>query len=495
MIALYKEVEDFYYGDGTGEAGGKLEVPDDVTLMLCDDNFGNIRTLPTEEMLKRRGGFGMYYHFDYRGGPVSYEWINQTPLAKCWDNMTAAYDAGVRDIWIVNVGDLKPMELPLSYFMELAYDFEKWSAPNKTEEFTLAWARREFGEEFAADTALVLNKYTRILGARKAEVVLTDTFSLTNFNEADRILADFKEVVTLAEKIYAKLPTQKKDSFFQLALYPTRAAFNTYATHIYAAKGLEKEAKEAFDKCTADMEIYNTGISDGKWDGIMRQNHMGYTAWDGPKISVVPNEMPEIKNVVLGEPFPTPENSVSINPSSFTKNVAANGAEFVVIKNYGRDADSVKILPNSAAFAPNAPAPMLEYSFSMTSNEDMAVSVFLQPTNPPRNFIHVPKEEQMRFSIQINGGERITIHSLPDGDFTPGHGQNWEFGVMNNNRIAQIPCGKLPHGENTLHIFAVDPAVIIQKIVIAPAVHKPQKISWQPITEHFMDSYLGPPCN
>jgi hypothetical protein len=184
---------------------------------------------------------------------------------------------------------------------------------------------------------------------------------------------------------------------------------------------------------------------------------------------------------------------VSINPANFTKNVAAGGAQFTEISGYGRDTDSMKILPNSAFFAPNADAPMLEYNFYIETDEECTISVFQTPTNPPRNFMHVPKEEQTRFSVQINDGERITVCGLPDGEFTPGHGKNWNFGVMNNTRITQIPCGKLSKDVHTLRIFAVDPAVIIQKIVIAPKVHVPKKISRAPQTEHFMDSFFGPP--
>lgn len=128
MLALYKEVEAYYYGDETTPGLKDWDGLDGVTLMLCEDNYGNMRTLPTEEMRSHRGGFGMYYHFDYHGSPVSYEWVNSSYLPKIWDQMTMAYDFGVRDIWIVNVGDLKFQEYPLSFFMDLAYDYEKWGS-------------------------------------------------------------------------------------------------------------------------------------------------------------------------------------------------------------------------------------------------------------------------------------------------------------------------------------------------------------------------------
>ena len=148
MIALYKEVEAFFYGDETtqGLIGSKELY--DVILMLCDDNYGNLRTLPTEEMRKHPGGYGMYYHFDYHGWPTSYEWINSSYLPKIWEQMTQAYDFGVQKLWIVNVGDIATQEFPLSFFMDLAYDFERWgtTAPNTTDAYTRLWVKRQFGQ-------------------------------------------------------------------------------------------------------------------------------------------------------------------------------------------------------------------------------------------------------------------------------------------------------------------------------------------------------------
>ena len=311
MLALYKEVEAFYYGDGEN----KLDVPDDVTLMLCDDNFGHVRTLPTQEMLKRSGGFGMYYHFDYRGGPISYEWINQTPLTKIWDNMTTTYKAGIREIWIVNVGDLKPMEFPLDYFMELAYDYRTWGSSENVRFFAISWATREFGTEYAELTMNFIDDYTKILGARKAEVVLANTFSITEFYEANRVLENFIQVLEKGEKLYQLIPEYKKAAFYQMVMYPARAALYVYQTQIYAAMSLyyaekgfieankyAQMAREAFQKDAEEMEYYNKELSNGKWDGIMRQNHMAYTSWDSPKITVVAEVMPDVGEVPPDSP-------------------------------------------------------------------------------------------------------------------------------------------------------------------------------------------------
>ena len=146
VLALYKEVEDYFYGDETTPGLATWEELDDVLLLLSDDNFANCRTLPTAETMDRPAGWGLYYHFDYHGGPISYEWVNSTALQKVWDQMTLAYEYGIRDLWVVNVGDLRPQELPLSYFLDLAYDFEGMgsSAPNTCETYIRKWVDEQF---------------------------------------------------------------------------------------------------------------------------------------------------------------------------------------------------------------------------------------------------------------------------------------------------------------------------------------------------------------
>lgn len=290
---LYKEVEAFYT-EG-------MKVPDDITLMLCDDNFGNVRHLPVGEMRKRKGGFGMYYHFDYVGGPFSYKWINNMPLQKTWEQMTMAYEYGIDKIWVVNVGDLKPMEFPIEYFLDLAYDMDKWGQRNKVEEYTYLWAKKEFGEEFAKDTAKVLRGYTKYNGRRKPENLFDYVFSIDNYNEADRVLKEYEEVAELAEDIYHKLPKQKKDAFYQLVLYPTKASYLIYKLHIYndkhqvyakqgrfSANRYAKEVTECYVKDYNLADFYNHTMSKGKWNHMMTQAHIGQTSWRSAEFNVMP---------------------------------------------------------------------------------------------------------------------------------------------------------------------------------------------------------------
>ena len=147
LWALYKEVQD-YYDKG-------MRVPDDVTLLLCDDNWGNIRKLPKLTDIPRSGGYGIYYHFDYVGGPRNYKWINTNNIARVWEQMHLAYEYGVDKIWIVNVGDLKPMEFPINFFLDYAWNPKKWNEDNLRDYYT-QWAAEQFGNKYAREIGEII---------------------------------------------------------------------------------------------------------------------------------------------------------------------------------------------------------------------------------------------------------------------------------------------------------------------------------------------------
>jgi hypothetical protein len=228
--ALYKEVQEYY------EKG--MRVPDDVTLLWCDDNWGNVRRLPTEEERKRRGGAGVYYHFDYVGDPRSYKWLNTIPITKVWEQMNLSYEYGADRIWIVNVGDLKPMEFPIEFFLTMARDPHRWPK-ERISEFTRRWAEREFGTEYAPAIAGVISKYTKLNGRRKPELLEPTTFSLVDYQEADRVLAEWQSITSEAERIYGSLPENMRDAFYELVLYPTKAS--ALVTELYITAGKNRQ--------------------------------------------------------------------------------------------------------------------------------------------------------------------------------------------------------------------------------------------------------------
>src|SRR5690606_30073623 len=212
---LYKEVQEYY------ERG--MRVPDDVTLLWCDDNWGNIRRLPTPEERDRSGGAGVYYHFDYVGGPRNYKWINTVPITKIQEQMNLAWQYGATRIWIVNVGDLKPMEFPIEFFLTMAWDPARLSF-DRLQEWSRDWAARQFGEQHAPEIAALINGYTKLNSLRKPEMLEPDTFSLVNYDEAERILAQWRDLVARAERLRAVIPAEAQSAYFQLVAYPVLAS-------------------------------------------------------------------------------------------------------------------------------------------------------------------------------------------------------------------------------------------------------------------------------
>jgi hypothetical protein len=286
LWCLYKEVQGYY------ESG--LRVPDDVTLLWAEDNWGNVRRLPTPEERQRPGGAGIYYHFDYHGGPRSYQWLNTSPIAKIWEQMSLAKAYGADRVWIVNVGHFKGYEFPTEYFLSLAWDTRRWTNAN-VNEFTRLWATREFGAPAASAVADTVSTYSTFNGRRKPELLEPGTYSLTHYREAERVVEDYDALVARAEMLSSTLPVEKRDAFYELALFPAKASAQVNALYLAAARNALFAAQgrastndmadrvRALFKADADlMAFFNTTFAGGRWNHFMDQPHIGYTTWRDP---------------------------------------------------------------------------------------------------------------------------------------------------------------------------------------------------------------------
>lgn len=284
---LYKEIME-YYNQG-------MRVPDNITLLWADDNWGNIRRLPDAAERKRSGGAGVYYHFDYHGDPRSYEWINTNPLPKIWDQMHLAKEYGADKVWIVNVGHFRGYELPMEYFMSLGWNTNSWQH-NNINEYTTQWAAREFGSQYAKDIATLLSKYSKFNGRCKPESLSPTTYSLVNYNEAENIVAEFNEITNQAEAIYNKLSSEKKDAFYQIVLFPIKASAQVNELYVTAAKNdlyarqqrantnaMASKTRQIFKADSLLMYHYNHVFAGGKWNHFMDETHIGYTNWAPPR--------------------------------------------------------------------------------------------------------------------------------------------------------------------------------------------------------------------
>ncbi|ASB48672.1 glycosyl hydrolase 115 family protein [Alkalitalea saponilacus] len=331
--ALYKEVMD-YYNRG-------MEVPDDVLILLTNDNWGNIRYLPDpDDAAKRSGGWGMYYHFDYVGGPRSYKWINTIQISRIWEQMNVTYRHNIDKMWLVNVGDLKPMEFPISFFLDFAWNPDAIPA-DVMGQYPKWWAQQQFGKEFAEEIAHLLNEYTRINSRRKPELLNEDTYSIIHFREGQRVVEDYNNLLKEAERINEKISEEYRDAFFQLVLYPVKASANLNEMYVSVAKNrlyarqLRSNTTEMADKVRYHFDMdaklndkYHS-IADGKWMHMMSQTRIGYTYWNQPPWDVMPN-------VTVATPHDPADMGVAIEGSGYAWPQAGRNRQDAVLPKFDK---------------------------------------------------------------------------------------------------------------------------------------------------------------
>jgi len=377
--ALYKEVQGYY------EKG--MRVPDDVTLLWCDDNWGNIRRLPTAQERKRSGGAGIYYHFDYVGDPRSYKWLNTYSITKVWEQMHLAYAYGADRIWVVNVGDLKPMEFPMDFFLNYARNPERWNR-NNLQEFTQLWAAQQFGPTHANEIADVLSKYTKYNARRKPEQLEPDTFSLTHFQEAARVMSGWQRLTAEAEKLNKELPAADRDAYFELVLYPVKASAivnELYITagknRLYATQGrvsandLARQTRELFQADAAMTYAYNHTLAHGKWAHMMDQTHIGYTFWNQPPL----NAMPAVSEV---QPKPGAHMAIAVEGSRLASDSPSEPLTLPIFDSFNRQTEWIDVFNRGNA------------AFDFTATADQPWIVLDQT--------HGAVKEQERLPVQID---------------------------------------------------------------------------------------------
>ncbi len=307
LFVLFTEVEAFFYGnEDTPGLMGDPEL-EGVTLMLSDDNFGNLRALPTPEMQTHKGGCGLYYHLDFHGGAYAYDWMNTNHLPKMWEQLTTAWESGIREVWIANIGDIGLLEYPLCYFMDLAYDMDSYglSHVNATPAWTAQWIHRQFGSSFSVSDChtiqVILDEYTHINHNRKPEIMNVDVYHPTHYGETRTLIAKAKYIEQLAEKLLKTCPLEVRTAFWELVYYPACASANhcllwLYATlnHFYANQGrLEANwyaslIRQCLKKDQWLTEQYHA-ISEGRFYGFGLSEHIGFVTWceDGNRFPVM----------------------------------------------------------------------------------------------------------------------------------------------------------------------------------------------------------------
>lgn len=589
---LYKEVQEFY------EHG--MRVPDDITLLWAEDNWGNIRRLPTAAERGRAGGAGIYYHFDYHGGPRSYQWLNTSPIPKIWEQMSMAKEYGADRVWIVNVGHFKGYEFPLEYFLSLAWNPARWG-PEDFDRFTQQWAAREFGPAHAVAIADVMAKYSKYNGRRKPEMLTPDTYSLTDYREAETVVADYQAITAKAEEIARALPAAHQDAFYQLVLFPTKAS--ALVNELYLAAGRNAlharqgrasaaaqagEVRRLFQRYLDLMNHYNGTFAGGKWAHFMDQPVLGYTTWRDPPrnnldhlklvepvvpaaaalgvavegaaaaaetTAVLPQfdafnrqrfylevfnrgqgplafsamavepwirlstnggsldadqrlwvdldwaQVPAGKSTgtikVAGagtevtvrveafnptevtrdtlEGFVEGNGHVSIEPEHYSRATSAGANRWFKVSDYGRTLSGMKAWgPVDAPSAtPGRDSPCLEYRLYLFTPGEAGVTAITAPT---LNFV---PDRGVRYAVSFDDEPPQVVTLVPQGYQAQNRNRDWEKSVGDNAHYGRSKHRILAPGYHTLKIWMIDPAVVLQKLVVDLGGLKP--------------SYLGPP--
>lgn len=498
LWALYKEVQD-YYDKG-------MRVPDDITLLLCDDNWGNIRKLPKLDERPRQGGYGIYYHFDYVGGPRNYKWLNTNPIARIWEQMHLAWVYNARQIWVVNVGDIKPMEFPLSFFLDYAWNPEN-IGPTDLQAYAEQWAADQFGKKNAKDIAKIITAYTKYNGRRKPELLDENTYHMHHYNELDRVTNDYMALQTQAEKINNGLPQAYRDAYFQLVLHPVKACANLqqmYAAVAYNrwlgkqqliwANDYADKVKQLYIQDSMITLAYHQ-MNNGKWNHMMDQTHIGYTYWQQPNkqtmpwlITVSPDsaqkgeggmamEIPTARNMIpqgtKGNRFCEYDGYVSIEAHHFTKAINTTHINWQILPDHGKTGSAVTPFPVTApAQKPGGNGPHLQYEFYCYTADTCSIKAYFSPT---LNFHNTAEGLQYAISIDDALPQIISINK----DVAVNNTSEWNRWVADNVIIKTSKHPIVQPGKHTVRYWMVHPGVVLQKLVIDFGGEKP--------------SYLGPP--
>ncbi|RUN75937.1 hypothetical protein EJC47_13520 [Sphingomonas sp. TF3] len=492
--ALYKEVQD-YYDHG-------MKVPDDVTLLFSDDNWGQLRRLPDPAAPPRSGGYGIYYHFDYVGGPRNYKWINTNQIEKVWQQMDLAYRHDVRTIWIANVGDIKPMEYPLAFFLAQAWNPEAMT-PEALAAYPRAWATATFGPEQAGAIGEMITAYSQYTARRKPELIDQTSFPLGGATPAGLDGGEFGAMVAEWDALEARmlavrdrLQSDQRDAYYQLIEYPIAAMANLYRMYYGTAwnrllgskndsraNHFADQVEAAFHRDGELVQRYHS-INGGKWNGMMAQVHMNYVIWNDP----TQQTMPSIVRVGADTPkdrrqpvpkfiarAPAPPGIVAIEATAFSRVRDGKGLRWTPVAHLGRTDGAMIALPQGHPATDAEDSVFLEYDIVVQQAGPATLALYLVPT------LDVAGHHGARIGVSIdNRPVQILRASLEatGGDQNSEAKKRWADAVCNNVLRLSTGLGELGVGRHTIKVWRFDDNMVVQKLVLAT------------VTEPL--SYLGP---
>lgn len=470
--ALYKEVLD-YYDKG-------MKVPDDVTLLLCDDNWGNVRRVPNAKERKHKGGWGLYYHVDYVGAPRNSKMLNVTPVQNPWEQLTLAYENGIDRLWILNVGDLKPMEYPISQFMDMAWNPHKYSANNITRH-TRDWCAQQFGESQADEAARILNLICKYNGRCTPEMLDKNTYSLEN-GEWQEVVNQYLQLEADALRQYNSLPASYHDAYRQIILFPIEMMSNLHQmyfaqaqNHALYKQGNPKaniwadECERFFKRDSLICDFYNHKMAGGKWNGMMTQKHIGYTSWhDGFE----KDTCPELFRVSTSEGAVICDNHGVVEIEAPYYNSKADGAEakWTEIPFMGKSLGGMTLMP----YTKSVKGASISYKFKMNagkaadgnaSNGKQKVRIHVI-TKSTLDYLN---KGGLTYGVSIDGATPVEVNFNKDLNEKPENIYNIYYPTIATRIVDKVIELELPASSDGIHTLTLtpnDPAIVFEKIVI-----------------------------
>lgn len=470
--ALYKEVMD-YYDKG-------MKVPDDVTLLLCDDNWGNVRRVPNAKERKHKGGWGLYYHVDYVGAPRNSKMLNVTPVQNPWEQLTLAYENGIDRLWILNVGDLKPMEYPISQFMDMAWNPRKYDVNNITRH-TRDWCAQQFGESQADEAARILNLICKYNGRCTPEMLDKNTYSLEN-GEWQEVVNQYLQLEADALRQYNCLPASYHDTYRQIILFPIEMMSNLHQMYFAQAQNhaLYKQgnpkANVWADKCerffkrdSLICDYYNHKMAGGKWNGMMTQKHIGYKSWND---DFEKDTCPELFRVTSKDGVIISENNgvVEIEAPYYSSKTDAAEAKWTEIPFMGKSVSAITLMP----YTKSVKGASITYKFKMQVSKTSDGKAF---NGKQKVRIHVITKSTLdylnkgglTYGVSLDGASPVEVNFNKDLNEKPENIYNIYYPTIATRIVDKVIELELPDSSDGIHTLTLtpnDPAIVFEKIVI-----------------------------
>ena len=474
--ALYKEVLD-YYDKG-------MRVPDDVIMLLCDDNWGNVRRVPDAKERKHPGGWGLYYHVDYVGAPRNTKFLNVTQTQQMFEQLSLAYDYGIRRMWILNVGDLKPMEYPIQLFMDMAWNPKEYTQQTVTNH-TLGFFRSMLGGSFAGEAAAIYNRNCQYMARVTPEMLDAQTYNVST-GEWRQVADDYARLERRALRLFAEIPEEARDAYRQAVLFPVQAMANLY--DMYYAQAMNKvlaadnnpdanewadRVKECFERDAQLCHYYNKVMAHGKWDGMMTQKHIGYTSWND---DFPADKMPEVKRIsdtqAGGWTFSPSCGYVAMEAGHYYRAQAAANTSWSLYPDYGRTRSAVALTP----YTQPVDGAALTYRFTLPADAPARVKVHVV-VKSTLDFLNVGGHE---YAVSLDGsGPQVVNFNKTLVDRQPY--MYSEFYPAVARRIVEKTV-ELPVGHAAVHELTLTPrhpGIVFEKIVVDCGGYQPQYLFGQ----------------